>query len=790
MNSHLVFSSDDEHPPIGGKAESLLRLKRAGFQVPQFFVALKGASDAEILRAFDEVFEPSTVVAVRSSALGEDSMEHSFAGQFDSFLEIARDDVPEYCRKVWASGGSDRVAAYGEQTGGKATEPAALVQSMIPADVAGVAFSADPVSGIRHQAVVSAVPGLGEKLVSGEVNSDMFVVDVDGYILRQELVGEKACLKVEQVRQVAGLSRKCAAHYQHPQDIEWAIKGGKLWLLQSRPITSLRRRPDPSATHRIWDNSNIAESYSGVTTPLTFTFASRAYEAVYREFCVLLGVPKERLEANDDIFPAMIGLIRGRVYYNLVSWYRVIAMLPGFQANREFMEQMMGVKEPMPDSIVRKIQERNTTSAFRDRLDLVRTLVGLVYRQMTLPRDIRRFYKRLKRALDNPPAPMGDPEAYVAHYRELEQQLLRKWDAPLVNDFFAMIYCGVLKKLTAKWCGDESGALANDLLRDIGEIISTEPARRIREMAEIKAGGGDIKAKLDEYLEKFGDRCIEELKLESPSLREDAGPLMTSIAAMAERIRSGNAPKPEVAKVEIPDLPQPRKALFTWVLNQARARVRDRENLRFERTRIFGRVRQIMRRLGAHLAEDGFIEQTEDIFYLQLEEILRHYEGTSAQIISPDLLKLRKDEFAEYREEDPPPDRFETFGPPAMYEEFVDLLAEKVNARIEDGDLQGTGACAGIVRGLVRVVRDPRGVTLEPGEILVAQQTDPGWVVLFPAASALLVERGSLLSHSAIVAREMGIPAIVSIPALTQILEDGMEVEMDGSIGVVRILSK
>ena len=149
--------------------------------------------------------------------------------------------------------------------------------------------------------------------------------------------------------EIAALARRSAALFGQPQDIEWAIEGGRIYLLQSRPITTLRNLPDPDGVLNIWDNSNIIESYSGVTTPLTFSFARSVYEGVYRQFCRILRVPERKIAANDHTFSRMLGLIQGRVYYNLLNWYRVLALLPGFTVNRRFMEQMMGVRESLPD---------------------------------------------------------------------------------------------------------------------------------------------------------------------------------------------------------------------------------------------------------------------------------------------------------------------------------------------------------------------------------------------------------------------------------------------------------
>lgn len=825
----------------GGKAAALAELARAGFRVPEFFVARPETADREILRAFAETFDsegrPPPLVAVRSSAVGEDSAEHSFAGQFESYLNVEKADLLDRVRAVWNSGGSDRAAAYGEERGAAPARPAALVQRMIDPVAAGVAFSADPVSGRRRIAVVSAVDGLGEKLVSGEVDGESAQVDREGKVTWHGLPvrdprGDEGSgcersmedgsppsqvptvLDEALARRAAALARACARHSGRPQDIEWALdREGELWLLQSRPITSLTGQPDPDAAPGIWSNANIAESYPGVTTPLTFSFARRAYESVYREFCRLMSVPRARIEAGDDIFPAMLGLVRGRVYYNLINWYRVLAMLPGFRSNRGFMEQMMGVTEPMPEAVMAEIEAGSSVGPWQDRLDLARTVLGMLWRQFRLPAAIREFHPRLDEALRSPRVPVEEmePDELVRHYRELERRLLKKWDAPLVNDFFVMIWCGVLRKLCAKWLGDE--ALANEALRDLGDVISAEPARRIRRMAEARAAGEAIDEALERYLEDFGDRCLEELKLESPTLRDDSTTLRRSIDALAERIRqAGGKPEgtatvsrygQENGKTDERDedvnlsAPEP-KGLRGWiyrrVLAQARARVRDRENLRFERTRVFGRVRQIARRLGAHLAEDGTLESGDDVFYLALEELLGHFDATNAVPIRAAAVAERRRQFDRFREENPPPDRFRTLGAPHAAsallppEELDPAPAAEGADESASGRLAGIGACAGTVRGPVRVVRDPRCAELEPGEILVARQTDPGWVVLFPAASGLLVERGSLLSHSAIVAREMGIPAIVSIKGLLDRLEDGQVVEMDGTTGEVRLI--
>jgi pyruvate,water dikinase len=236
-----------------------------------------------------------------------------------------------------------------------------------------------------------------------------------------------------------------------------------------------------------------------------------------------------------------------------------------------------------------------------------------------------------------------------------------------------------------------------------------------------------------------------------------------------------------------------RRWVFRKVLAQARARVRDRENLRFERTRVFGRVRRIFLEQGKRFAALGLLDEARDIFYLEVHEALGVVEGTATSVNLRGLVAARRSEFEEYRDSPPPPDRFETRGMVHQWRQWAQtmtsLAASPSDADSAGEQRTGTGCYPGVVRGIVRVVRDPRGAELRAGEILVAERTDPGWVMLFPAAAGLLVERGSLLSHSAIVARELGIPAVVSIPGLTAWLVTGDLVEMDGRAGTARRLN-
>jgi pyruvate,water dikinase len=812
---------------------------------------LQPAADVteEICAALEAL--PGTQFAVRSSATDEDGAEDSFAGQLASFLFVKREAVAARVADVWRSGFTERIAAYRRQRGltpAPAAAPAVLVQRMIDPASAGVAFSADPVSGRRGVAVVSAVFGTGTALVGGEADADVYEMRRDGSIERESIahktirhsfspdaeegvaaeplpseMRDRRVLSAAQAAAVAKLARDAAAVFGLPQDIEWAIAEGKTWLLQSRPITTLRSMPDPDGALNIWDNSNIIESYSGVTTPLTFSFARHVYEGVYRQFCHILLVPGRKITANERTFSNMLGLIQGRVYYNLLNWYRVLALLPGFTFNRRFMEQMMGVRESLPEEIAASLATASRRQKVADFFSLMKMLCALAANLAGLERQIARFEARLNDTLRGPTPPLAEMrlDELTAYYAQLEEKLLRNWDAPLVNDFFAMVFHGALRKLTLAWLGDANGMLANDAIRDQDGMVSAEPAARVRELAAIAAHDAELVrclcedsneealrsvrnhpefgARFDAYLAKFGDRCLEELKLESETLDENPAVLLRSIGHLARAFASGHEAAPAKAsdaarlaeeKIRSALARSPLKRLtMLWILGQARTRVRNRENLRLQRTRLFGRVRRIFRECGGRLYAGGVLESPRDVFYLQVEEIVAYVNGGAATAELGALTALRKTEFAGYRSLPAPPDRFETRG--AVYaaqqsQPAAAHAAEQPGAE----ERRGIGCCSGVVRGTACVILDPRGATLPAGCILVAEHTDPGWIMLFPAAKGLLVERGSLLSHSAIVARELGIPAVVSIPGLTRWLRDGDVVELDGAAGTVRRVEK
>ncbi|MFQ5546808.1 MAG: PEP/pyruvate-binding domain-containing protein [Woeseia sp.] len=823
----ITFAHEDAVTDrFGKKGLRLARLSRAGFNVPPFFVICPMAYndgsestpglDPEISTAMQKLCPDRLRVAVRSSSLEEDGRDSSFAGQLDSYLNVPIETVRARVSDVWRSAFSDRLRAYRRLRGFEdaCEAPAVIVQRMVPAESSGVAFAVDPVTGDHDMAVVAAAHGLGDDLVGGDVQGDTWRVDKRRRIVHRDIDAEHGTpvLRDRQVRQIARLVRKVSDLFGRPQDIEWAMCNGRIFLLQSRDITTIESNP-ARAEFALWDNSNIVESYGGVTTPLTFSVARGAYEEAYRHFGRVLGVREETIRSNQRTYEQMIGLIQGRVYYNLLNWYRLLMLTPGFRFNSRFMEQMMGVTQGLPEEVAPEAESGGRFAAIRATAGFVKVAVRLFFKLVCHDRRVRGFHERIDQVLE--PVELGTMslDELIDYYEQLQSEVIPAWDTPLINDLYCMIFHGVFRKLCERWLGGDQTDSHNDLVCGEAGIISLEPIRRMQAMARIsrqdpclahtlRSGmpdavrhaierNAEFNREYQAYLDRFGDRCLDELKLESQTVADDPLPMLRAIGQLATSSRTAStlASQRDAAERRVEEsLAGHRRWIFKLVLGLARARIRDRENLRFERTRVYGRVRSVFLEVATRLRKLDVIDAVGDIFYLDVNEIVGLVRGTGTSTRLKPLISARRREFDAYASGDGPPRRFVTRGPAQLESSLVPI--DRSDTAQSSDSRQGQGCSPGTVRGQVRVVRDPRSVQVTAGEILVAERTDPGWVTLFPMVSGIVMERGSLLSHSAIVARELGLPAVVGVEDACRWLQDGEWVELNGATGDVRRLQK
>ncbi|MBL8888753.1 MAG: hypothetical protein JNL67_02160 [Planctomycetaceae bacterium] len=833
--------------------EGIARRLREAFQQAEFPASLRSGLVAKL--AANGLAD--SYVAVRSSASDEDGADFSFAGMHDSFLFVrGLEEIILAIKKVWASAFQPRALAYRLENKIPLDRlgVSVIIQQMIVAKASGVVFTINPANNRTDQVLVSSVWGAGEGLVSGALPADTFVVNKGDAAIQADIVEKPQRVELDeqrrlgsrlidvpiaeqlapslsndQIREVSNVSQEIERHYRRPQDVEFCFDtSGRLFIVQARPVTRVEQYGPAAGNRMVWDNSNIIESYSGVTTPMTFSFIRRAYTIVYHCFSEVMGISPAKVRASRGVFENMLGLIRGRVYYNLPNWYRLIRLFPGFQYNAKFMESMMGLKEPLllddpdpPLTIWRKW--------FIELPALLRLLARTSWNFWRIRSIVDRFQSHFKshyEVWDNLDFRSQSPRDLKRLYGEMEDALLWNWKAPIINDFYVMVNYGLLKHLCRKWVGDESGALQNDLICGEGGVESAEPAKMLLRLAAIAIDNPELKQLIETtaleevvdrikqdsrftafndlmatYLKLYGFRCMNELKLEEFSLRdrphlvyqvlrnylrlEDRSAL--DVQAMHEREQATRREAEAKAFAGITGWSGWwRRWLFGRVLRSARLGVKNRENMRFARTRIYGLLREILRALGGQLAEEKILPNAEDIFYLTIDEVWDYLQGTAVSTNLAELAQLRRAEYDRFRAVEAPDDRFETFG--YVYHKNLFRRVVETQAVPADGQLRGIGCCPGTVTRQVRVLSSPADDLTLNGEILVAERTDPGWVPLYPAVSGILIERGSVLSHSAVVAREMGIPTIVGIVGLLKTIKDGDTVTMDGGAGTVRPL--
>jgi pyruvate,water dikinase len=612
-------------------------------------------------------------------------------------------------------------------------------------------------------------------------------------------------LSDQQIRELGTAGIEMEKYFGLPQDIEWAFdESGRLFFLQARPIVFPERAA--SGVVRIWDNSNIVEGYPGITLPLTFSFIRQAYEHLFRNAALSFLLFKKEIQNDLPIFENMVGLIHGRVYYNLLNWYRMMSYLPGYKNYRKTWDQMIGISERMvfPPS---HLSPANRLFCF----------LAAIWHLLGAKRHARRFYAIFRPVyshycrVDFAKASEAD---ILAWYRGLKADLIDRWHLTLFNDFCAIRYFDWLQKICSKWGPKDCPNLPNDLVCGEHGMESVAPvytlvriAERLRHdpvLSELFEQGDNetvwetiihderyriLKSEMMAYLQAYGDRGVEELKLEKPSFRDQPATLVSilrnycRIALSVESMEAGNREtraKAEAAMHERLKGSPPKRLLFRFVLQNARRAIANRENMRFERSRLYGIVRRMFQRLGELFAQKGLVEQAPDIFYLSVTEVFGFVEGAALTLDLKSVIALRQAEYTRFAKLHLK-NRMLTTGIP-----YLSPIEELEKGITTGNTLQGTGCSSGVAEGVARVALSASDAPTGGGYILVAQATDPGWVFLMIGSKGIVVERGSPLSHTAIIGRELGIPTIVGVKDVTRVIPDGALLTIDGKTGIIR----
>lgn len=779
-------------------------------------------------------------VAVRSSATAEDLPGQSFAGQYDTILGVSDlDECIAAIKRCWASLWTERAYDYRQKNGFDhlAVGMAVIVQSLVAADASGVLFTADPTTGRSDRIMIEACFGLGEALVGGRVTPDRFVVakrdlrllsevisqkqtecapDGQGAVYRRPIGPERmSCPSIDKHTAVklARLARKAEAKFGHPQDMEWAAQGRKIFFVQSRPITTL---PTPKSweERQIWTNANLGEVVPDVMTPMTYSVILTGGHAFLASILHLLGIDFDAIsQAGKD---PLADLVAGRIYFNVNTCMGLIQGLPaGRRIN--FSKLFGGEQARLSEVGQLDIPDEDIPHFEFSMWKIILRLPWSIH--SILAHGRRGGQARLKEL--------------AARNNQLHNLILsRMSERELVTEVMAVIEDGmetfdvlygvvalaplpILYKICERWLGDTDGALANSLLTGVGNMVSTAAgidlwglARQAHETAEVEQellsadgwpsvrtriqavkGGRQFLESWDRFMAHHGHHCRGEIELYNQRWSETPDYVLRLVRGylgqvdQTDPVRGYDDRSRQRKQIEERCRRQVKnpikRMIFSSVLTRAQNGSAFRENLKSEGMRWLTALRRVLLELGARLADKGVLNAPDDVFFLTLAELTATGRGETCVNVRQ-IVADRRAEHERNESITPPKVVVGRFDPKRSVPDTIDAGASV---------LKGLGASAGVVTGKAHVIlRADTDEQLLAGEILVAPFTDAGWTPYFVPAAGIVIEQGGLLSHGSIIAREYGIPAVVNVSHATRVLQTGQTLRVDGNRGIVTVL--
>ena len=804
------------------KARHLEILQEQGFPVPKFILVSENEEA-------DLSFSERDCFAVRSNFSTEDGGEHSFAGQFLTRLNVKRENVKEAVQEVFdsyagsleykekANRGKEEYCPTkrekGEQEKEEQQEKAeqkklessietVLIQEMLFPEKSGVLFTKNP-KGILSEMVVVLGQGLGDKVV--EDQEDVLTYHYfPGECLYQEGHGQSCLseqaqespglgLEEEELKTLFTLGERIEQLFQKPMDIEFAIEKGKVYILQARDITTL----DMYLPVRILDNSNISESFPGICLPLSESFAGEMYSGIFtslgRRF---LG---KKVSSYEELFQRMVAGFSGRMYYEISSWYDILRLLPFSGKIIPVWQGMLGVSNE-------EISFSKKTPSFflKCRIALLFCYYFIVSQRKM--KELDKFFQERYASYSKRVDEEEEAQELYRIFLEMKEDLLREWDITLMNDMVSFISTHLYGKKTA---------------------FSLETMKPVRALSALKAvarkhglDSEEYRREKKKYISAYGDRIEGELKLETRTYRSNEELLDRWILDALETEKTDYSEKDceETSRMEKPSEQKQRKS---FLYRLAESSCNNREISRLHRTRCFGLMRRIVDKIGEKTI--GF-----DIYYLSLKEleemlfsgkdfslkIAREKELRKAYERLPVLSRVKllgkvdRDPLAgeitvlnygAFKTKGSKVGKGEIAGEMGKSEKWSVPFSEEPKNFESKGKTESTprvffgrGVSKGIFRGEVLKIKSLQELraTEAKGKILLSYSTDPGWFPYLDMAEGLITERGSLLSHSAILARELEKPAVVNIPKIMEELQSGDIVEIDGDLGICSVIKQ
>jgi phosphohistidine swiveling domain-containing protein len=791
---HIISIETISTEAVGGKARGLAELVAMGLQVPRAFVIVNAERDRfplDLDRAYAAL--GGGPVAVRSSALGEDGDQASFAGQYETVLDVEGEAALRAAiSRCVDSLHSERADAYNDdQAHLGETRMCVVVQQMVAAASAGVLFSADPVTGRHDRMVIDAVNGLGEALVSGEQTPDHYLLDLDNQLVLSELVTDTAILTPDQISILAEQARSAVAFHGAHLDMEWAFDtSGRLHWLQARPITTLGVDLNDGYTaidaDAVITRCNVGEMMPGPVCPLTFSTQGRAIEHGMQH----MHVSYARRPAISQQW-TQINLFYGHMFINLsggLAAARNVSL-----TNAEVMAQTL-CGRPVPE--LREPQDKKMLP--------LRWWGSVKFLRYCLraSKVLAEFYSRFEHFK------VTYHEDSLSMMEEMERQfpwLLEADEVHLRSSAYSGLMEGVIQGIVSGGAKnpdpEQAAALQGEAARLLAGAEDVESAVMLQQLDQVvdliardaeqghwfrNCGADEGLAWLEsedaaaagnafrEFLQQHGHRGYRELCVREKAWREQPQQVVTTMqAAIASRLNGAYRP----SRSNAVDLSQLNRAL-RWLLPAAHKAIRQREETKSMLVEATYRLKRGYRHLGSLLEREGHLADADLVYFFSREELADYCRQPEPVAAERAELRRRTLEFQQHLEFE---DIHVGFAAPI---ELHEPIAANAN------ELVGRPVSRGVVEGRARVALTlEQAAALQPGEILVSHITDIGWTPYFSLIAGLATDVGSAVSHGAVIAREYGLPAVVNLRTATRTIKTGDLIRLDADHGVLTRLT-
>lgn len=807
------------------------------------------------VRALDMLHEAP--LAVRSSAIGEDSREAAFAGQLDSFLNVdSPKQLTESLLACWASYWSQRAIFYQLSRGIFLQGMGVVVQRLIASQISGILFTkdpsqtGDPLPDKDKKIVVEYCQGQGDDLASGKITPGRFDISRNDFSWQiqtrpeQKVNFDTSHLFNElQIAHLARVALKLETHFACPQDIEWTIgQNGTLYLVQSRPITvgvepvtNAARHPDNGSTEEPirWSNANVNENFPDPISPFLYSIASAGYYNYFRNLGLTFGFDRHRVEQMEYPLRNVIGVHGGRMYYNLTNIHAILKMAPAGDLLAQWFDDFVGVDRSADDH---KTSPKSVRSFWRRSIEFVRIGLMTTWQYLFLTKRVAAF-ERIVDEFANSTQPVNleakSSSELLDDLRGFFEIRCNRWINASLADTAAMVTYGLLKRtLTREFPERDQAGLHNSLLKGLQDVVSGKPIvelwnlsrlvrndpelnelisssndKRILDEIQTNPKFSDFHKAFDEFLRDWGFRCSGELMLTVASFQEQPESLLEMLRAYVsvesespidllhrqatDRVDETDKVMKQLRRRKLlwPSF-WPSKATFvSMVLKRCHKSIALRERARLKQALLYSRCRRIALAIGSKWVAAGRLDSPDDIFFLTIEEVESILAGSSMfPYQTKKWVKLRK-EGHQRLSEMTPNDKFVL--QPGCYLPEIETKEDSDEECLGASQLElsGVGACGGEVTAPAAILTDISECRLlNEGDVLVTRQTDPGWGPVFFLIKGLVMERGGMLSHGAILAREYGIPTVVGIPNATERITSGQKITVNGDRGVVQIV--